>query len=193
MEHAAQGLSPLGTEIKKENRWLHLWSPCVGTRTTRFLLRVNDETFIEHRLSVWYVQSQCLLSQSDKEDVTRCNQSSVVLWLFASPGKFPFRKWSMAFSRHLEHFSPVRNIFSIRKGNMQLITYNWTRNPLHTLQDPSFTTTPLLWSGKPTTSLITVEPAINGHNRDQKKWPFKRGVRLWLVKNVVFVCGWDQD
>ena len=35
---------------------------------------------------------------------------------------------------------------------------------------------------------ITVEPTLSGHPRDQKKCPFKRGVRLWEVKNVVFVC-----
>ena len=29
---------------------------------------------------------------------------------------------------------------------------------------------------------------ISGHPRDQKKCLFKRGVRLWEVKNVVFVC-----
>ena len=33
-----------------------------------------------------------------------------------------------------------------------------------------------------------VEPPVSGHPRDQKKCPFKRGVLLWEVKNVVFVC-----
>ena len=32
-----------------------------------------------------------------------------------------------------------------------------------------------------------IEPPVNGHPRDKKKCPFKRGVRLWEVKNVVFV------
>ena len=34
----------------------------------------------------------------------------------------------------------------------------------------------------------TVEPPLSGHPRDHKKCPFKRGVRLWEVKNVVLVC-----
>ena len=34
---------------------------------------------------------------------------------------------------------------------------------------------------------LTVEPPVSGHPRDQKKCPFKRGVRLWEVKNVLFV------
>ena len=37
-------------------------------------------------------------------------------------------------------------------------------------------------------NVYTVEPPVSGHPRDQKKCPFKRGVRLWEVKNVVFVC-----
>ena len=36
-------------------------------------------------------------------------------------------------------------------------------------------------------SACTVEPPVGGNPRDQKKCPFKRGVRLWEVKNVVFV------
>ena len=28
----------------------------------------------------------------------------------------------------------------------------------------------------------TVKPPASGHSWDQKKWPFKRGVRLWEVK-----------
>ena len=32
----------------------------------------------------------------------------------------------------------------------------------------------------------TVKPPVSGHSRDQKKWPLKRGVRFWEVKNVVF-------
>ena len=35
---------------------------------------------------------------------------------------------------------------------------------------------------------VTVELPASGHRRDQKKCPLKRGVRLWEVKNVVFVC-----
>ena len=34
----------------------------------------------------------------------------------------------------------------------------------------------------------TVEPPVSRHPRDQKKRPFKIGVRLWEVKNVVCVC-----
>ena len=41
--------------------------------------------------------------------------------------------------------------------------------------------------------LCTVEPPISRHPRDQKKCPLKRGVRLWEVKNVVFVCNWEHD
>ena len=37
----------------------------------------------------------------------------------------------------------------------------------------------------------TVEPPINGHDREQKKALLKRG--LLEDKNVVFVCGWDHD
>ena len=37
-------------------------------------------------------------------------------------------------------------------------------------------------------SLHTVEPPISGHPQDKKKYLLKRGVRLWEVKNVVFVC-----
>ena len=33
-----------------------------------------------------------------------------------------------------------------------------------------------------------VKPTVSGHPWDQKKWPLKRDVRLWEVKNVVFVC-----
>ena len=40
--------------------------------------------------------------------------------------------------------------------------------------------------------LHTVGPPVSGH-RDQKKCPLKRGVRLWEVKNVVFVCSWEHD
>ena len=36
--------------------------------------------------------------------------------------------------------------------------------------------------------VYTVEPPVSGQPRDQIKCPFKRGVRLWEVKNVVFVC-----
>ena len=36
--------------------------------------------------------------------------------------------------------------------------------------------------------IYTVKPLISGYPWDQKKWPHKRGVRLWEVKNVVFVC-----
>ena len=36
--------------------------------------------------------------------------------------------------------------------------------------------------------LITVEPPVSRHPRDQKNCPPKRGVRLWEVKNAVFVC-----
>ena len=39
----------------------------------------------------------------------------------------------------------------------------------------------------------TVKPPVSGHPLDQKKWPLKRGVHLWEVKNVVFVCGWEHD
>ena len=38
----------------------------------------------------------------------------------------------------------------------------------------------------------TVEP-LSGHPRDQKKCPLKRGVRLWEIKNVLFVCSWEYD
>ena len=34
----------------------------------------------------------------------------------------------------------------------------------------------------------TDEPPVSGHPRDQKKGQYKRGVRLWEVKNVVFIC-----
>ena len=34
-------------------------------------------------------------------------------------------------------------------------------------------------------TVLTVEPPVSGHPRDQKKCPFKRGARLWEVKNVV--------
>ena len=34
----------------------------------------------------------------------------------------------------------------------------------------------------------TVKPPVSRHPQDQKKWPLKRGVCLWEVKNVVFVC-----
>ena len=40
--------------------------------------------------------------------------------------------------------------------------------------------------------IITVEPPISGHPRDQKKNPH-RSVRLWEVKNGVFVCSWEHD
>ena len=39
----------------------------------------------------------------------------------------------------------------------------------------------------------TVEPPVSGHPWDQKKCLLiRRGVRLWEVKNVVFVCGLDN-
>ena len=41
--------------------------------------------------------------------------------------------------------------------------------------------------------VITVAAPIKGHNLDQKKCQLKRGVRLWEVKNIVFVFGWDHD
>ena len=37
-----------------------------------------------------------------------------------------------------------------------------------------------------------VKLPVSGHPRDQVKWPLKRGVRLWEVKNVVFVCSQDM-
>ena len=38
-----------------------------------------------------------------------------------------------------------------------------------------------------------VKPPVSGHPWGQKKCPFKRGVCLWEVKNVVFVCSWEND
>ena len=38
----------------------------------------------------------------------------------------------------------------------------------------------------------TEEPPVSGHPRDQKKCPLNRGVRLWEVKNIVFVCSWEH-
>ena len=43
-----------------------------------------------------------------------------------------------------------------------------------------------LW---PRSGNYTVKPPVSGHPRDQKKCLHKRGVRLWEVKNVVFVWG----
>ena len=43
-------------------------------------------------------------------------------------------------------------------------------------------------STKKRTYSTTVKPPVSGRLQDQKKWPLKRGVRLWEVKNVVFVC-----
>ena len=37
-------------------------------------------------------------------------------------------------------------------------------------------------------NITTVKPPVSEHLRDQKKWPLKRGVRLWQIKNVAFVC-----
>ena len=34
---------------------------------------------------------------------------------------------------------------------------------------------------------LTVEPPVSGHPR------LMRGVRLWEVKNVVFVCSWEHE
>ena len=39
----------------------------------------------------------------------------------------------------------------------------------------------------------TVKLPISGLHWDQKKWPLKRGVHLWEVKNVVFVCSKEHD
>ena len=36
-----------------------------------------------------------------------------------------------------------------------------------------------------------VQQTCTGH-WDQKKRPLKRGVRLWEVENVGFICGLDQ-
>ena len=38
---------------------------------------------------------------------------------------------------------------------------------------------------------ITVKPSISRHPWTGK-CPFRRGVCLWEVKNVVFVCDWDH-
>ena len=35
--------------------------------------------------------------------------------------------------------------------------------------------------------IYIVKPPVSGRPRELKKWPLKRGVRLWEVKNVVFV------
>ena len=35
---------------------------------------------------------------------------------------------------------------------------------------------------------FTVKPPVSRHPQDQKKCPFKRGVRLWEDENVVFIC-----
>ena len=51
----------------------------------------------------------------------------------------------------------------------------------------TFLGSPVLWF------LATVEPPVSRHSRDQKRYPLTRGVRLWEVKNVVFVCDWGHD
>ena len=41
--------------------------------------------------------------------------------------------------------------------------------------------------------LLLLKPPVNGHPQDQKNLPLKRGVRLWEVKNVVFVYGSEHE
>ena len=114
--------------------------------------------------------------------------------------------------QHITYFIPKRKKNNRPGGKSACISFMWVSFPASSISfDLPLTAHPHphprvipLTRKRQVVTLHTVKPPltdtsrwrtplVSGHPRDQKKWPLKRGVRLWEVKSVVFVCSWKHD